>query len=70
MTIRNDQDLAQALEQLARLYRALAALRREVQSQSQASFALLTEGPIDQLRQIQAEIERYVGISDTTERGT
>ena len=45
--ISNDTELRQTLEQMERMYRALAALRREVSPVNPRQFALLAEGPVD-----------------------
>ena len=65
--IENDQQLNQTLEQLARMYRALAALRREVKPQSEQWFAVMAEGPLDMISQLKAEIEAYTGEADARE---
>jgi hypothetical protein len=43
--IADERQLNQAIEQLARMYRALAALREQVLPHSRAQFALMAEGP-------------------------
>ena len=51
--ITNDADLRQAMEQMERMYRALAALRRDVYPVNPRQFALLAEGPQDELDRFQ-----------------
>jgi hypothetical protein len=65
--IENDQQLDQTLEQLARMYRALAALRREVKPKSEQWFAVMAEGPLDMIAQLKSEIEAYTGEADARE---
>ena len=59
--ITNDVELGQAVAQLERMYRALAALRREVYPINPQQFALLAEGPEEEIRQLQADIDIYTG---------
>ncbi len=44
--IDNDQQLDQAVEQLGRMHRALAHLRREVAPVGRAQFCMMAEGPL------------------------
>jgi hypothetical protein len=59
--ITNDTELSQAVEQLDRMYRALAALRREVFPLNPRQFALLAEGPQDEISRLQQAIDAYTG---------
>jgi hypothetical protein len=43
------------------MYRALAALRREVKPKSEQWFAVMAEGPLDMIAQLKEEIEAYTG---------
>jgi hypothetical protein len=62
--ITNDAELSQALEQMQRMYRALAALRRDVYPINPQRFALLAEGPQDELERFQQQIDDYTGRSE------
>lgn len=62
--IENDAQLDQTLTEIARMYRALAALRRDVQPQSSEWFALLAEGPLDEIARMEADVARYCGRTD------
>jgi hypothetical protein len=44
--IKNDHEFQQTLEQLERMYRALAALRKDVLPKNPRTFAVLAEGPL------------------------
>ena len=55
--ITNDAELSQSMEQLERMYRALAALRRDVYPVSPQQFALLAEGPEEEIRRVQETID-------------
>ena len=59
--ISNDDQLNQAIQQLERMYRALAALRADVLPANARQYALMAEGPLDQIRSLQEEIEAYLG---------
>jgi hypothetical protein len=59
--ITNDDQLNQAVEQLGRMYRALAALRRDVLPLNGRQFALMAEGPLDEIRKLQEQIALYTG---------
>jgi hypothetical protein len=59
--ITNDDQLQQALEQLGRMYRAMAALQAEVLPVNARQFALMAEGPVDEIRRLQAQIDAYTG---------
>jgi len=50
--------LTQTVEQLERLNEALAALRRELLPGQPRKFAILAEGPLEDMRRLQGEIER------------
>ncbi len=57
----NDAQLDQAVAQLGRMYRAMAALRREVLPVSPSQFALLAEGPLDEIERLEEQINAYTG---------
>ena len=59
--ITNDAELSQAQEQMQRMYRALAALRRDVYPINPQQFALLAEGPQDEIDRFQQQIDTYTG---------
>lgn len=50
--------LIQAMEQLERTSEALAALRRELLPGQPKKFAILAEGPLEEMRRLQAEVEQ------------
>ncbi len=59
--ITNDEQLSQAVEQLGRMYRALSALKKDVLSVNKQQFALMAEGPLDEIRQLETAINTYTG---------
>jgi hypothetical protein len=64
--IENDAQLNLTLEQMGRMYRTLADLRREVLPRSQRWFNLMAQGPVDEIRKMQAEVDAYTGINEVT----
>lgn len=60
--ITSEQEFNQTIEQLERMYRALAALRSRRESMSDQQFRLMTEGPQEELRRLQTELESYLDI--------
>jgi hypothetical protein len=61
--ISNDAELNQSIEQLNRMYRAVAELRARVGSVRSPQFQLLTEGPVEEIRRLRQEIDTYLGVS-------
>ena len=49
--------LTQTMEQLERMNEALAALRRELLPGQPKKFAILAEGPLEEMRRLQTEVE-------------
>ena len=49
--------LTQALKQLERMSEALATLRRELLPGQPKKFAILAEGPLEEMRRLRAEVE-------------
>ena len=57
--ITNNKQLHQAVEQLGRMYRALTALRTEIMPVNVRHFAVMAEGPLDEIQRLQGEIDSY-----------
>jgi hypothetical protein len=55
---KNEAILTQTVEQLERLNEALSSLRRELLPRQAKKFAILAEGPLEDMRRLQTEIER------------
>jgi hypothetical protein len=66
--IADERQLNHAIEQLARMYRALAALREQVLPHSQAQFALMAEGPLDEIRKLNTISEQTVDAAQLDDR--
>jgi len=58
--IETTEQLNQAIEQMGRMQRILESYRTEVLTKNPRNFAMLAEGPLEQLRQLQAQVEEYV----------
>lgn len=52
--------LQQACEQMDRMVRALMALYNEVLPKSRQQFALMAEGPLEEIRRLEEVISAYV----------
>jgi hypothetical protein len=64
--IENDDQLNFTLEQMGRMYRVLADLRREVLPKSRQWFNLMAQGPVEEIRKMQAEIDAYTGMNEVS----
>ena len=53
--------LEQTVEQLERMNTALSALRRELLPRQPRKFAILAEGPLEEIRRLRDEIEHLTG---------
>ncbi len=58
--IQNDGQLQQAIQQIEQLYQGLDALRADILPKNPRNFAVLAEGPLDEIRKLQADIDRYI----------
>lgn len=58
--ITTDPQLQQAIEQIQRLYHALDSLRRDILPQNPRNFAIMAEGPVEEIRTLQADIHAYL----------
>ena len=58
--IETDAQLQQAIEQIERLYQGLDSLCGDVLPKNPRNFAILAEGPLDEIRKLQQEIDQYI----------
>ena len=58
--IENTEQLHQAIEQMGRMQRILESYRADILPKNPRNFALFAEGPLDEIRKLQAEISDYV----------
>ena len=61
--IENDHQLHQCIEQLERMYRVLAELRARVQPKDPSGYQLMAEGPVDEIRRLQSDIDSYLDVA-------
>ena len=61
--IASAEQFDQTFGQLQRMYRALAALRTDVLPVNPKLFALMAEGPMEDIRRLQADIDDYTGFA-------
>jgi hypothetical protein len=60
MTISSEAQLWQAFDQIERLQQGLRALRADLAGASPANFAMLAEGPMTQVAELQGEIDAFL----------
>lgn len=58
--ITTDTQLQQAIEQIQGLCGALDSLRADVFPKNPRNFAILAEGPVDEIRKLQEDIDAYL----------
>jgi hypothetical protein len=58
--IRTPEQLYQAIEQMGRMQRILESYRNQILTDNPRNFALLAEGPLEQLRRLQKQIDEYI----------
>jgi len=58
--IETPEQVYQAIEQMGRMQRILESYRNEILGKNPRNFAMLAEGPLEQLRQLQTQIDEYV----------
>ena len=58
--ILTDAQLQQAIEQIELLYQGLNVLRADILPKNPRNFAVLAEGPLDEIRKLQTDIDRYI----------
>lgn len=62
--IENDEQLRQAWEALGDLYQALASYRSKILQANPRNYVILAQGPQDEIRKIQGEINDYLGLGE------
>ena len=64
--IETPEQAYQAIDQMGRMQRILESYRDEILTKNPRNFAMLAEGPLEQLRQLQAQVDEYVQRSEGT----
>jgi hypothetical protein len=62
--IQNGEQLQQAYEVLGDLYRALASYRERILPANPRNYAVIAQGPLEEVRRIQVEIDTYLGLHE------
>ena len=65
-TIKNEAQLQRAIEQIQVLCRAIDSLRADIFPKNPRNFAIMAEGPVDEIRKLQAGIDAYIQQLETT----
>ena len=65
--IETAQQLYQAIEQMGRMQRILESYRNELLAKSPRNFAILAEGPLEQLRQLQKQVDDCIQTLEDTD---
>jgi hypothetical protein len=63
--ITTEAQLQQAIEQIEGLCRALDSLRRDILPKNPRNFAIMAEGPVDEIRKLQSDIDAYIDRLET-----
>ena len=63
--IQNDEQLKVTQECVALMEHALACLRREKSSMHPRTFAMMAEGPIQEIWKLRRQIDEYLGLTFT-----
>ena len=58
--IETTEQLEQAIAQMGRMQRILESYRADILPSNPRNFAVFAEGPLDEIRKLQAEISDYV----------
>ena len=67
--IESEAQLRQAIGQIQGLCCAIDSLRAEVFPKNPRNFAILAEGPVDEIRKLQSDINDYVSRLEGMELG-
>jgi len=58
--ITNQAQLRQTIEQIQNLCGAIESLRADILPRNPRNFAILAEGPVDEIRKLQQDINAYI----------
>jgi hypothetical protein len=58
--IETEAQLQQAFDQIENLCRAVQSLRADVFPRNPRNFAVLAEGPVDEIRKLQVDVDNYL----------
>ncbi len=60
--IKNVEQFEQTLEAMRMMYRALGDLRTRLLPDASLKYALLAQGPLDELQRMQADVDQYLRV--------
>jgi hypothetical protein len=66
--IKSEAELEVNLESIARFYRVIARLRRDIAPLNYRNYEIMAEGPIEHIRRLRREIDEYLGIQEPVAR--
>jgi hypothetical protein len=58
--IKSTDQLIQAIEQMGRMQRVLESYKHDILPTNPRNFAVFVEGPLDEIRKLQAEVDEYL----------
>jgi uncharacterized protein YifE (UPF0438 family) len=58
--ITNIDQFVLALEQMGRMFRMLESYKKDILPKNPRTFVLFCEGPLEQIRQLQAQIDEFL----------
>ncbi len=58
--IETEAQLQQALDQIENLCHAVQSLRTDIFPRNPRNFAVLAEGPVDEIRKLQVDVDDYL----------
>jgi hypothetical protein len=62
--IENDDQLQQAHAAVGDMYQLLASYRAKILPVNPRNYALVAQGPLEEIRKIQGEIDAYLGLQE------
>lgn len=65
--IQNDAQFEQTQHQLRMMQESLRSLKADVLPKNKRNFAVLAEGPLEEIRRLQSEIDAYMGVATAVE---
>jgi hypothetical protein len=65
--IQSDEGLQQSIEQLERMYRMLLEFRRRIAPLNYANYKVFAEGPLEEIRRLQRDIDEYLAGTESME---
>jgi predicted nucleic acid-binding protein len=60
--IKTTTEFRHAVGQMNLMYEALATLQQEVKPKNHQLYTTMAEGPLEEIRRLQAEIEQYLAL--------